>query len=299
MSTVTAPVNEKIVERFKALVEKDKLAHAYLFTGPRHVGKMETALAVAKHLSTSIDTHVFETEYGNTLKMEMVRELLGQIKLRPFEAERKIFILRNADGLTPEASNSLLKTLEEPSKDSLLILTTSMPENILETIRSRCHTVPFLNFSPEEAEGQLIQAHAATAEEAHFLSRFANGNTAVAFQLAADGFVKRKNAWLDEYLFGKNIDAFIKAELTDKETQKMFLDVLLGWVRDAMLLKCRVDEIRLMHADRAEEVEDFANQFDFPSLVLVHKQILKTYQLLNDNLNIKMSLLIIGEMFHG
>ena len=132
--------------------------------------------------------------YGEKLKIEHVRELLGQIKLRPFNSNRKVFILCDIDTLTVEASNSLLKTLEEPSKDSLLILTTSVPENILDTIRSRCHVVYFTNFSPEQTCQDLQNDYRAPVMDATFLSTFTNGNTAQAAYLWDKGFPQIKNA---------------------------------------------------------------------------------------------------------
>ena len=69
--------------------------------------------------------------------------------------------------------------------------------------------------------------------------------------------------WLDEYLHGHDTDQFIKSELKEKETQKMFLDVMLTWVRDALLVKSGVTDERIIHQDRKKDLELFSNQTSF------------------------------------
>ncbi|MCA9398748.1 MAG: AAA family ATPase, partial [Candidatus Omnitrophica bacterium] len=188
-------INTTIVKRFSILNQKNRLAHAYLFSGPAYSGKSETALAIAQLINCENnedgsldnacqtcpackktmagnhpDVHFFQTEYGETIKVETARAILESIQLRPFEARKKIFILRNAENLTLEGANALLKTLEEPSLNSLLILTTSQPEKILGTIRSRCHSVHFCSTSSETVKDQLEKLYDISADDSHFLS---------------------------------------------------------------------------------------------------------------------------------
>ena len=151
METQKVFINEKIVARFSRILANQRLAHAYLFIGSNSVGKSETALAIAKLVNcdqvledgqpceqcdscikTEAGNHpdvVFiEGMDGGAIKISQIRELVRASQLRPFEGKKKVFIIKDIEKLTTEGSNALLKTLEEPSKNSLLILTTSVPE---------------------------------------------------------------------------------------------------------------------------------------------------------------------------
>ena len=154
-------VHQEIVERFKRLVKAGRLAHAYLFTGPSGIGKTETALELAQLVNCDDnsacgncaqcrkiasgnhpDVYVIGTD-GEGIKIDDVRQMLGRVGLRAYEAKRKVFILRQVERMTMEAANALLKTLEEPAANTLMILTTAVPEAVLDTVKSRCHTVKF------------------------------------------------------------------------------------------------------------------------------------------------------------
>lgn len=126
--------SQSVMDRFAKLRQKQKLAHAYLFIGPAFIGKKETALGVAKLLNceqgdqinafcdqcssclkinagSHPDIHLIESDFGETIKIDQVRNLIAQAKLRPFEATKKIFIMQNIENLTVEGANALLKVL--------------------------------------------------------------------------------------------------------------------------------------------------------------------------------------------
>ena len=152
-------------DRQKSILQRalsgGRLAHAYLFAGPEGVGKRLMALAVARALfcmtgngcgecaacrklehSNHPDLHVLEPD-GASIKIEQVRAIQRDLSLRPGEGSRKICLIEAAETTTTGAANALLKTLEEPRGDTLLILLTSQPQRLLETIRSRCQPLHF------------------------------------------------------------------------------------------------------------------------------------------------------------
>lgn len=310
-------VNNSIIERFVILNKKGRLAHAYLFIGPLEIGKGETALAIAKILNcehkqegifcdecpTCIkinsgnhpDVMIIDNEQGEAIKIEQVRGLLDQSKLRPYFAERKIFILKNIENMTAEAANAFLKTLEEPSAGSLLLLTTSVPEKNLDTIKSRCHAIYFQPVSNNDLVRQLRDNCRMNEKESHFIAYFSQGCLGTAKKLTANGFVNKKNGFIDTVLLSRPEDSRIKAILADKVETKELLDILFSWIRDCLLVKVGVEDERLIHLDRIDDLRRFAGRYTFEELKTLNRSIVKMYQLLADNLNIKLPLLIIGE----
>ncbi|HBO97835.1 MAG TPA: hypothetical protein DE315_05305 [Candidatus Omnitrophica bacterium] len=313
--------NENILKRFAALEKRGLLAHAYLFTGPAHIGKAATALAVAGSLNCENkkesddayfcgrclpclkinsgnhpDVHILQVAPGESIKIDAVRELLAQVRLRPFMAEKKIFIIHNIENLTTEGANALLKTLEEPSANSLLILTTAVPERVLETVKSRCHVVPFVPASQRALAARLVQDYDEDKDQAHFLAYFAEGCLGKARRLKEDRLCAAKDEIIDRYILGREREALIKTIGADKVKTREFLDILLSWIRDCMLVRTGVKDARLVHAGRIRELQNFQRRFSFEELTGIHRETVNACRLLVENLNVKILLSIIGEM---
>jgi len=316
-----AELHTDILRRFKRLLENDTLAHAYLFTGAAEIGKYECALALAKLINCEKNTETFcdecascrkikagnhpdvmviqREEEATLIKVEQVRNLLAQAKYKPFEAKRKIFIIKNIEELNAEGANTLLKTLEEPTSSSLLILTTAVEDNILPTVRSRCQFIPFLPLSAERIIQQLEGEYVESFNSSHFLAYFAEGCLNKAKRLREEEFFKTKNDYLDEFLHDPDNEEFIKKITSDKEQTLIFLKLMLSWIRDGMLLKAGVKDVRLIHLDRKKDLEDFQARFSFDELNAIYRQSVLTIRQAMDNLNAKMALTILGEMIHG
>lgn len=306
-----------VIKRFALLRERGRLAHAYLFIGPSGIGKGETALEVAKLINCEAqksemscdvcpscmkinsgnhpDVTVIDNGYGESIKIEQIRELLSRSKLRPFSAPKKVFILRNIENLTLEGANAFLKTLEEPAGDSLLLLTTSVPEKNLDTIKSRCHAVHFPPVSGRDLAQRLRSEGDIDEASSHFLAYFAQGCLGAAQKLKENGFIDTKNGVIDEFILSRPGDSYIKDILAARGQTKELLDILLSWIRDALLMKTGVDEQRLIHVDRMSDLGRFQAKYTFNELKKLNEDIVNMCQLLADNLNIKLPLLIIGE----
>jgi DNA polymerase III subunit delta' len=256
-------LNQEIIERFKRLAKANRLAHAYLFTGPAGTGKTEVALELAKLVNCEDeklapcgacvpcrkiasgnhpDVYMVGVE-DEGIKIDEVRQMLGRIGLRAYEAKRKVFILGQVERMTTEAANALLKTLEEPAPNTLMILTTSVPEIVLDTVKSRCHTVKFFS------------AHDALPEDKDLL---------VAKFMA------------------RGSDDFLKDLSADKEKAADVLVALLSAVRDAMVLKSGPMVQRTMD-----------------ELCAINKQIVHAKRLIDENLNVKMALSLVRERIWG
>ncbi len=129
--------------------DRDRLAHAYLITGPIGSGKRQLASQIAGILVGAAeplhnsDVHVIEPESkSRRILIEQIRELEHALHMRSFFGGRKVGIIFDADRLQPQAANAFLKTLEEPPGQSHLILVSALSDQLLDTIASRCLEVP-------------------------------------------------------------------------------------------------------------------------------------------------------------
>ncbi|HEX6971266.1 MAG TPA: DNA polymerase III subunit delta' [Limnochordia bacterium] len=157
----------------RALAE-ERVCHAYLFAGPPGVGKRTTCRLFARALLCTApeppcgscpscrltssgnhpDLHWIEPGSGS-IRIEQVRELRRTTALRPFAARRKVFVLVGAEAMTEQAQNALLKTLEEPSGETVVILVSDAPDRLRETILSRVQLVRFGLVPAREVEALL------------------------------------------------------------------------------------------------------------------------------------------------
>ena len=157
------PAQPHVVRTLRNAVEMDKVAHAYLFAGPRGTGKTSMAKILAKalncehgptttpckvceacrsiHDATSID--VIELDAASNRGIDDIREIRDKVALRPAKGRRKVYIVDEAHMLTKEASNAVLKTLEEPPDHVVFVLCTTEMQAMLPTIRSRCQRFTF------------------------------------------------------------------------------------------------------------------------------------------------------------
>ena len=181
-------------------------AHAYLFHGPAGVGKRTAALAFAAELIGDAgrvgrrahpDLYVVEP-VGDQIRIDDVRELRRDLHMRPFEAERRVYVLFSAETMNEDAADALLKDLEEPPPYAVIVLVADDIGPLPETIRSRCQLVPFSRLS-ERAVREEIAARAPELEpeQATALARVAAGRLDRAARLLDPKAAARRNALLE------------------------------------------------------------------------------------------------------
>jgi DNA polymerase-3 subunit delta' len=138
-------------------------AHAYLFHGPPGVGKREVALAFGRALlQTQRDFHpdLYSLDaLGEMIRIDAIRELRRDLHMRPFEADRRVYLIFSAHLMNEDAADALLKDLEEPPPYAVIVLVADDLGPISETIRSRCQLVPFRRLS-ERSIRELVDARA-------------------------------------------------------------------------------------------------------------------------------------------
>lgn len=166
---------ENVAKTFKNAILKGKIVHAYLFSGPRGIGKTSTARILAKALNCTDPTEgepcgkcehckaitsgasvdVFEIDGASNTGVDDVRELREGIKYAPSSGKYKIYIIDEVHMLSTQAFNALLKTLEEPPPHVIFIFATTEPKKIPSTILSRCQHHLFRKIPKERIKGQL------------------------------------------------------------------------------------------------------------------------------------------------
>ncbi len=249
--------HEKIVRDLKALIQKNALSHGYIFHGPSMVGKRTAAQALARFLEKGEfappaanevmqDAQVIDFSFvrqlnpdatGSSIGIDAVREIKNFLWQKPNVSARRTLIIDDAEILTTEAQNALLKVTEEPPASSLLIIVTSDLESIMPTILSRLQKIYFGAVPEAEIAAWLAADLGLAAAKAAALAKKAIGKPGLAARLLNDEAFRENIARAEQFV--KTAPAgrrdFIKELLEQDEfSLRKFLDaviIVLAWAR--------------------------------------------------------------------
>lgn len=205
--------------------------------------------------------------YKRTILVDAIRDLEKHANFRPFEAQTRFFIIDDADKMNNEASNALLKTLEEPPATSHIFLITSRPDSLLPTIRSRCQVLRFAPVADQEIEKFLINDRAFTHDEARLAAKLSRGSIGRAVSISVDMFRDRRQKMLgvvSNAIESTDRAALLKIaeEMNDAKNKDSFeenLDVLQSLIHDVWSLSVGGGPERVVNADLADMLEGLAN----------------------------------------
>jgi len=304
---------ERAVAVLKGYISEGKIGGGYLFAGPEGVGKKMAAMELAKALNCDMDgqgpcdacpsckkisdgrhpdVHLIEAQESE-IKIDNIRQLQKQMSLRPFEGKAKVFIIDNAHKLNAEASNALLKALEEPPKNSLLVLITDKPSLLFKTVVSRCKTVKFSALNRDALKKILKEDHGLDGERAHFLAYFSEGQLGRALKLKDNDILRQKNAIIDKFSLSRKPD-LESVQLKEKEDMRWWLNILASWFRDIYLVKIGAPLSEVINSDRKEALHGAAGRFSFPELDGALGCISDSLRYLDQNINTRLLLYNLG-----
>ncbi len=267
-----------------------RLAHAYLFEGPEGVGKKLVALAVARAVycrqqtgcgtctacrkvdhNNHPDLHLVEPA-GAGIKIDQIRELQRELAYRPLEGTKKICIIDRADTLNPAAGNALLKTLEEPPGDALLILLAARPERLLTTIRSRCQRLPFHRLSRGQIRDVLVDKLGLDETEAQVHAALADGSLTRAFGRNRETFEALRREILQRLAPGNLTEELDRLKLAeDLEARRDELDDMLEivqtYLRDVLHRRLGRPEEEIVNLDHLDGIDAMARRESLPGLL--------------------------------
>lgn len=308
---------EQMIEHFKSAIEMDKVSHAYIIQGDYDSGKKLMASVFAKalqceqkgtepcnHCTSCLqadtgnqpDIIYVSHEKPNSIGIHDVREQInGSIGIKPYSSDYKIYIVDEAEKMTAEAQNALLKTIEEPPAYAVIFLLTTNLGKLLPTILSRCVV---LNIQPVKDE--LIKKHLLSLgveeRQAEFCTAFSMGNVGKAIRVAtSEEFNEIKNDCVHMLKYAKDMQVYelIQAvkELTKYKLQIYdYLDFMLMWYRDVLLLKATGNANSLIYQEEYSSIRDRGNQSSYEGIQKIIEEIEKAKVRLRANVNFELTI---------
>ena len=251
---------DHVVQTLKNAIQQRRLAHAYLFVGPRGTGKTSTARILAKALNCvhgptptpcgacdscreialGISLDVLEIDGASNNSVDQVRELRDNVRFAPVKGRYKVYIIDEVHMLTQQAFNALLKTLEEPPQHVIFVFATTEPHKVLPTILSRCQRFDLHRIPP-----RVIAQHLnfIATQEGVTLSTAASN----AIAAAADGGLRDAESMLDQLVAfcGNSIDERQVLEVFGLTAEQVVLDL-----SQAIITRESTKALHLIHAQQ-------------------------------------------------
>jgi DNA polymerase-3 subunit delta' len=328
---------QRPVRILDTFLRKNTIPHALLFTGLEGVGKTTAALTFAMagncvgaqpepSRQTVADTRnsddaavgvrpcgvcrsckkIMAGNHPDVLRLKpsgafirigQIRELCDTLTLKPYEAKLRVVIISDAHTMNPSAANALLKMLEEPPEQTILILTAPQASDLLPTIASRCQLIRF-NPIRRESIAARLEAEGLGAEEARVLSTLANGSLTRALDMLRSNWIQRRN-WLVAAGGPGSIDATASrsrrqmlavAEVlaNDKKSVDDALTTLSCWLRD--ILVHAFDPERVVNKDLIDKIEKVSQNVSTGALLEGIELMRRAQRKIASNANLKLTL---------
>lgn len=287
---------------------KGRLAHALMFIGPAGIGKHQLAERFAQSLLCAqphadgqpcgqchacslyaAGTHpdlfrLSPEEDSKNIRIDQIRALIERISLSSHYGRHKVVILNPADAMNIAAANALLKTLEEPPADTILLLITDRPSFLPATIRSRCQTLRLALPARDEAQAWLA-TQLGNPEEAAVLLALAGGAPLAAQDLAEEQLTRRQemlNDW--QQLARGEADPVKLAADWVKPGLRLPITWIYGWVADMIRLR-NGGENQLTNQDAKAALQNLAEELDLTRLYGLLDRVMETIKLANSQVN--------------
>lgn len=314
---------EFAMDSFKKAYKNNRVSHAYIITGPDGVGKSSLAMYMASMILCIGDMKpcgkcdaCVKISHGNhpdvkmispkgrSIGVDYIRELIEEIYTKPYEGDKKVVIIKNSDSITVQGQNAILKTLEEPSLDTTIIMLAENINALLSTIQSRCQIIRLGRVSEDIIKSYL-------------LSLGVDDKRAKTAARLSDGIVGNGLKFLDEKFLGfrqevinksreiasasalevlKSVDFFVN----NRDKIDSIFDIMTSWYRDIIMLKLTKDNNLIMNMDYYDLLVEESQKLSYNRLDSIINIINKARESINENANyqlaIEMMLLKIQEV---
>lgn len=310
--------HEQIKEHFQKAIESHKVSHAYILTGEAGMGRKSLANAFAltllcekgksepcmechackQVLSGSHPDLIYVThEKPASIGVDDIREQINDtVMVRPYSSYYKVYIVDEAEKMTQQAQNALLKTIEEPPSYAIIILLTTNQEAFLPTILSRCVQLKLKPLKDFVVKSYLMGSMNIPEVEADVYAAFARGNLGKAITIASsDDFKAMHKEILNLLKHIKNMDISELIEYIQKLKDEHLdiyecLDFMQMWYRDVLLYKVTKDINLLIFKDEYRTINEISKNSGYDGMERILESIDKTRIRLDANVNMELAL---------
>lgn len=307
------------VEHLRKSIANARIRHAYLIVGSESIGKETLARSLAMTLNCTHEDEltrpcgqcssckriasgnhpdiIYSELDGSTgaLKIEEIRNITGKIALKPYEARYRIAILRDFDHARPQAQDALLKTLEEPPPQAMLILIAPSTDSLLPTITSRSQVIHLRPLATESIHDILVSEKAVPPDEADLLARLSGGRMGWVIQVLADpSILEQRTAALDlleSIIVMNRAKRFEIAEDLAKDKLALYplLELWQSYWRDVLLLTQGTGD-NPANIDRRESLEKIAQSTSADEALTAIQATRTLISNMSTNLNLRLAI---------
>ena len=312
--------HNNIIEYIENAVNSGNISHAYILNGEKGSGKKLLAKLFAMSLQCEnreedgdacgvcrsckqAQTHNHPDiirvthEKQSTISVDYIREkVTNDIGIKPYKGPYKIYIIPDADMMSVQAQNALLKTIEEPPEYAVIILLTRNAEVLLPTIRSRCVMLKLRNIRDRLVRKYLMEKLEITDYKAELCVAFAQGSIGRAIALATSEYfndIKEEAVHLlrnIDNMQPEDLSEAVKKCLQYKMDINDYLDVLAIWYRDILIYKATKCVDRIVFSDQLSHIKDRATKSSYENIETVIESIEKAKARLNANVNFELTM---------
>jgi DNA polymerase-3 subunit delta' len=314
--------HQKPLDLLRAALTAGRLHHAYLFLGPDGVGKRSIGLSLAQAIHCNEiandfcgrctnclriqsgnhpDVRMIETAAGKKeISIQQIRTVEKELSFRAFSG-KKIAIIDPAPFMNLPAQNALLKTLEEPPPDSLLILLASNAGGLLPTVRSRCLRIVFGPLPRDLIAGYLAAKQMITGGDARLIAAMSKGSLGAALEFTREKLLEQRRRWIEMMcsLTPRNYRSAMDAAESlsgNREESLKFLAWVETWYRDLLIYNLTRDEREVINADAVAAIQRQADACNAESILSALDQAAGATARIQRNLNRRM---VLEELFMG
>ena len=305
--------HKDILKYISSAVENNRVSHAYILNGERGSGKKMLANLFAMTLLCETgdnepcgkchsckqaesgnhpDIIRVTHEKPNSISVDDIRtQVNNTVDIKPYQGPYKVYIIQQADMMTPQAQNAILKTIEEPPSYAVFLLLTENAETLLPTINSRCVMLKLRNIKDTLIKKYLMENLEIPDYKADMCTAFAQGNMGRAIMLAnSDHFneIREEAVQLLKHISEmelneivaavKNISVY-KLEITD------YLDIIMIWYRDVLLYKATKEIDKVVFKDQLQSIKEQARKSSYEGIELILESLEKAKARLKANVN--------------